>query len=141
MREHLKELRDKMEDVRKSAEDYWLPADAKGAAQGAVSLKAELQRLAGVAGALQKLGLEFEASPLLVELRKHATGGDFEKRGRRKNQRADAERLTDIAGALEDVLTAAEEAFYRRFKPIRPMHFWKRAPVAFLLLLGADRPA
>ncbi len=128
VREHIGDLHEVAGVVRVGATEYWLNSTPKTAAGAAVSLKAEVKRLSRQVTALTAAGLHFEGATLMGEVRKAATGGDFEKAGR-KHSPDDVERVTDLIGALEDLLLAVDAAFYAKFKPMTRLRLWRYVPL------------
>lgn len=138
VREQIKELRASTDEVRDRATEYWLRADPKSASVAAVSLKAELKRMARLAQAIASAGLDFQVADRVADVRRLATGGDFETKNRKRNAADDADRITDIVGALEDLLTAVDAAFYTIFKAPRSSKLWRWLPLGGALLLTRD---
>lgn len=135
VREQIKDLRSTSDQVREKAAEYWLRSNKNTAPAAAVSLKAELQRLARFANALATAGLAFEGARLLRDVRELATGGDFETKNRVRQMAADSERVSDITGAIEDLLASVDEAFYREFGMVKSRKWWRWVPLVGALSL------
>ena len=127
VRENLIELRRRVEAVKDSAFSYWL-GEGQAATIASITLKSDVLGLSHQAISITKLGIPLDVN-LLIDIRKAATGGDFDKRGRRKTK-ADQLRLQELVGALEGLLIAANESFYRSF------HKKIRMPWIFIPLLS-----
>lgn len=84
--------------------------------------------------ALQNSGLDFDQATLVSEIRKSATGGEFDKKGRKHSQ-SDSVTVADTVGAIEDLLLAVDGAFYARFRPSSPGRLWRWIPLLGTLLL------
>lgn len=137
VREQLKELRTSTDEIRLRATAYWLADKPKLSGPSAIALSAEVKRLGRYARNLEAAGLTFDTILHMVEVRKLATGGDFQSRARVRTE-ADEERLDNLSGALEDIMSAADAAFYEEFHP-RRSHRWLRwLPIAGTLMLVRD---
>lgn len=137
VREQFKELRASIDEVRLRAGAYWLAEDAKLAGPSSIALSSEIKRLGRQARNLESAGLKFDTTRHIIEIRTLATGGDFQSRNRVRTA-ADEGRIDDLAGALEDLMSAADNAFYAEFHP-RRSHRWLRwLPLVGTLLLTKD---
>lgn len=137
VRDHLKELKESIEQVRQRSAAYWLEGDLQKASIAAIGLKSEEQRLGRITRTLVACGLDFDDAARRSEIRQFATGGDFESKSRVRSE-ADEDRLKDIAGCLEDLLSEVEVSFYRKFKHPRPARWIKWVPFVALLFLTDD---
>lgn len=137
VREHIKDLRSKCDSVRELTAKYWVESDGKSAAANAAALKAAINSLFRQVRILAEVGLSVDDS-LLVAIRQSATGGDFEKKGRRKTG-ADSLRLLDAGQSLDDLAEAIDKAFYNRFKPVKPRKLKKKFALSGVLLLAQDK--
>ncbi len=136
VREQIKELRASIDEVRVRAEAYWL-VDASASGSAAIALVSEVRRLGRYLQNMQSAGLSFDATTLVVDIRRLATGGDFQSSGRIRSA-ADEDRLMDLSGVLEDALLAVDSAFYERFASKRKAGFHKWLPLFGLLALKSD---
>lgn len=118
-RERVNELKSVCDDVRLSAVSYWLEATATSRPTEAMKLKAGVKRLSRHAASLEASGLVFESASMVSAIRKCATGGDFEVKGRRRSP-ADMDRVEETAALLEDLLLEVDLAFYNHFRRTRP---------------------
>lgn len=137
VRDQLKDLRTSIDEVRSKVTGYWLEPDVKKAAAAAIALKSELKRLSRLTRTLASAGLDYDHATLVAEVRSLATGGEFESKKRSKTA-DDAGRIEDVAGALEELLTAVDVAFYAEFKPARASGLWRWFPLLGALLLTKD---
>lgn len=139
VREQIKDLRAACDSVREKAAEYWLKSTKTTAAAAAVALKAELKRLARFSAALAAAGLQFESARLLADVRELATGGDFEARDRKRDSDADSERVSDLTGVIEDLLTAVDTAFYEEFGQVKSRRWARWVPIGAPLFLSSDQ--
>ncbi|MDR6128027.1 hypothetical protein [Sphingomonas sp. SORGH_AS_0438] len=137
IREQFKELRGSIDEVRTRAETYWLHEDPSKSAPDATALSSEIRRLARYTRNLEQAGLKFNSIPLIVQVRSLATGGDFQSRSRQRSD-ADQDRLDDLSGALEDVLSAADDAFYSEFHATKPRRWLRWIPLIGAFFLTTD---
>ncbi|HEX8412339.1 MAG TPA: hypothetical protein VF637_00430, partial [Sphingomicrobium sp.] len=121
-------------EVRARATAYWLASNLKAAAPDAVALKAEVKRLGRHVRTLVSAGLKFDGAERMADIRQFATGGDFESANRRKSA-ADSDRLSDLAGVLEDLLSDVDTAFYAEFHPQRSRGWTRWLPLSAFLLV------
>ena len=135
VRELVRELRDRLERINQHAAAYWLGTGST-AATAAVSLKAGFLSLSRQIRTLENVGFKLDPG-LLAAVRTTATGGDFEKKGRRRVA-ADKERLVDVASAIEELLLVVDQSFYDMFPPIRSNRIWRFLPLAAALGIGSD---
>lgn len=136
VREHLKDAKATCDSVRTAAHDYWLVCDQKSALAAAVVLKAEVGNLARHIRILETLGVSTPPD-LMAAVRQSSTGGDFEK-AKRKRTTDDQARMADVAGALQDLITSIDMAFYRRFRPESDRRWLKYVPFAGFLFFNSD---
>ena len=137
VREQLKELRGSIDEVRLRASAYWLCDDVRLAGPLATALSSEVKRLGRYARNLEYAGLKFDTTPHIVEIRSVATGGDFQSLSRVRSTE-DEDRLDNLSGVLEDILSAADQAFYEEFHPKRGLRWTRWVPLAGALLLTRD---
>jgi len=136
VREYVKDAKASCEAVRIAAHDYWLISDKKSSAASAVVLKAEVGNLARQIQIIGTLGLQI--SPACVaNVRQCATGGDFEKADRKRTG-ADQERMADVAGSLQDLITDIDVAFYSKFRPRSDRSWLRFVPLIGLLATAKD---
>lgn len=139
LRERLQAVRECVEDVQKSACDYWIDGALADAPACAIRLKSNIKRLSMQVSILNIAGLDYDGSDTVGLIRQAATGGSFEQKGRRKNAKIDAERVAEAVSLLEELLQNIELAFYRRFPPvIRKRDFRKLASGFGFLALSSD---
>jgi hypothetical protein len=136
-REHVKALQERGQKVLQSATDYWLSSKVTIAGPAAVALKADVLSLARQVRTINAVGFEIDSS-LTAAIRTAATGGDFEKKGRRTSAK-DSDRLVDVANAIEDLMLAVDEAFYARFPPMQERRGLKWLPFIGVGLLSSDQ--
>lgn len=137
VREQLKELRTSTDEIRTRASAYWLSDDPAVAGPLAIGLSSEVKRLGRYARNLEAAGLNFDSTLYMVDVRRDATGGQFQSRSRIRSA-DDEDRLDDLSGSLEDLISAADAAFYEEFHPKR-RHSWLRwMPLVGTLFLSRD---
>lgn len=131
------ELRSRCERAVEAADAYWnTHATAAGRASAAIKLKAAFPGMTRILRSAIAAGLDFHEWDLLVNLRQAATGGDFDKKGRRARA-ADRERILDTSLAAEDLIEAVDAAYFEQFPVLR-----KRRWIAFVpgfLALSASK--
>ena len=137
VREHIKDFRTRCDIVRAVAANYWAKSEPKLAAVNAAALKSSINSLFAQVRVLAEVGILVDDT-LLVQVRINATGGDFEKKGRRRAE-TDSLRLLDIGHALDDLTEAVDASFYQRFKPSKPRGVGKFFPILGSLFLVGDR--
>lgn len=136
VREYVKDAKATCEAVRKAAHEYWLICDKRTAGAAGVTLKAEVGNLARHIQILATLGVAV-SSETMAEVRRAATGGEFEKKNRLRTPE-DQQRMADVAGSLQDLVSAIDMAFYQRFQP-NTRHRWLRyIPLFGLLFMTRD---
>lgn len=136
VREYVKDAKATCEAVQASAHDYWLICDKKSAGASAVVLKAEVGNLARHLQILATLGVA-TPSEMMADVRRAATGGEFEKKGRVRTP-VDQDRMAELAGSIQDLISSIDMAFYQRFKP-RTQRQWSRfIPIVGLLFISRD---
>ena len=139
VRDRLIELKECTKCVHESCVLYWLNANRTEAPAAAISLKSDLQRLGMQISILERTGLNFSGDSFVAEIRKMATGGDFESARRRKKPKVDAERVATTVGLLEDLVQRAELAFYETYVPLGNNSYMLRfVPFGGLLMLSKD---
>lgn len=136
VREYVKDAKTTSEAVRKAAHDYWLISDKRTEGASAVTLKAEVGNLARHMQILATLGLSVP-SGTMAEVRQAATGGEFEKKGRKRTPE-DQQRMADVAGNLQDLVSAIDMAFYQRFQPNVRYRWLRYIPLLGLLVIAHD---
>jgi hypothetical protein len=111
--------------------EYWILGEPPDSQATAIALRSDVQHLARVAQSLRTAGLEFDQPALVSDVRKAATGGDFDKKGRQRSD-ADTDRVADLIGGLEELTLAIDIAFYEKFRPPRAVDWLK---VLFLIVV------
>ncbi|WP_449471976.1 hypothetical protein [Sphingobium chungangianum] len=136
VREYVKDAKSTCEAVRKAAHEYWLLCNQRAAGAAAVTLKAEVGNLARHIQILTTLGLDIP-SDVMADVRQAATGGDFEKKARKRTP-DDQGRMADVAGSLQDLVSAIDNAFYRHFQPNRRHQWMRYIPLLSVLFVAKD---
>lgn len=138
IREHLGDLRESGASVIALATRYWLGGDAPDAPAAAIELKAEVARLARISATLNLSGLAIETAELVADVREAATGGSFETKNRPIDSDEDSARLGEVASAVEDLLAAADVAYFEHFQRKSAKRFLKLMPLGGTFLLSHD---
>lgn len=135
VRENITELKSRAQSVRDWSKKYWVETAGKEAAAAACTLKAEIDSLSRQLRVLQRFDFQIDEM-LIVYVRQSATGGDFERKGRRRSER-DIGTLTDVHGAIEDLLSAIDLTFHEKFRRKRSRG-WTKLPFISILFLASD---
>ena len=135
VRENIAELKLRAQSVRDWSNKYWVETTGKDAAAAACTLKAEIDSLSRQLRVLQRFDFQIDEM-LIVYVRQSATGGDFERKGRRRSER-DIGTLTDVHGAIEDLLSEIDIAFHDKFRRKRAS-IWAKLPVIGIFFLASD---
>jgi hypothetical protein len=135
VREMVNETKGRAQEVLHAGRRYWLGTEPKSRGTFAVALKSDIMGLATQIRMLEKFGLFIDPN-LVADVRRSATGGDFEQKSRRRKA-ADEVRMIELAGAIQDLSFAIDHAFYESFRPVK--HRGWRPWFAILGLVGLSR--
>ena len=98
---------------------YWITELGHERRKEAVLLKASIQTLSEHVQIMKDSGFDADVSPLVVSVRKTATGGEFEVKGRKRKEEDD-ERVADVNSFLEDIVVVMYREYHRIFPAKKP---------------------
>ena len=138
IRDFIDELRERCDNAVQAADTYWnTKADAAERASAAIKLKAAFPGMTRILKSAAAAGLQFEDWALVVEIRQAATGGTFDQKGRRPRA-MDRERILDTALAVEDLIAAVDDAYFRQFPTASRGPWWRFVPLIGAFALNKD---
>ena len=139
MREYLKEVQLRCQNVHNFNVEYWIDNDAKTKDAAATNLKFEIQSLARVVRALCAAGASLSYEPLLADIRIGATGGKFEVLGKRITKSEGHAAVHETAFAIEQLLSALDSAYFEQFPIQGQTKIAKFMGALSLLSLSGDK--